>query len=89
MSEDEIAKVNLRKPVERVVAWTGGSKPPQWIKGHRSFRRLRSRLFREQVAVSPLDLWACAGTSALERARIFWNRATYDSWATYRGKSTI
>lgn len=68
--------------VYKRTAWTGGCKPPA---RHRcpEFLALRRAFFREQVAEGgPLDLWACAGTSALERARIFWNSATLDAWAT-------
>ena len=67
-------------------AWTGGSSPTKADKQSPAFRALRREFFREQVAdCGGLDLWACAGTSALERARIFWGRATYDAHATLRG----
>lgn len=64
--------------------WTGGDTPP---KGYNDpeFRALRQFLFREDVRDGgPLGLWACAGTSALERARIFWNHATLTAWRTLR-----
>ena len=74
-----MADVLLRK------AWTGGSVPSKADKNEEPFRLLRHIYFKEQVADSGgLDFWACAGTSALERARIFWNRATLDAWATLR-----
>lgn len=64
------------------VAWTGGESPPKRCRDS-LYRATRSAYFREQVADSGgLDLWACAGTSPLERARIFWNRASGDAWAT-------
>ena len=67
------------------VTWTGGTTPSDADKATPEFRRLRSQLFREEVLrCGGLDLWACAGTSALERARIFWNRARLDAWATIR-----
>jgi hypothetical protein len=45
--------------------------------------------FREQVReCGGLDLWACAGTSALERARIFWNAASLDAWRTFSSHET-
>jgi hypothetical protein len=36
------------------------------------------------VECGGLDFWKCAGTSSMERARIFWNRALLDAWATFR-----
>lgn len=67
------------------IAWTGGDTPTRQQKQNRKFKNLRSDLFREQVReCGGLDLWVCAGTSALERARIFWNRATLDAHATLR-----
>ena len=70
------------------VCWSGGSVPP---KNHTKHKELRKKFFREDVQ-SPegrLDLWACAGTSVLERARIFWNRANLDAWATIRISSKL
>ncbi len=65
--------------------WTGGSTPTKEDKQSSAFRTLRKTLFRVQVAnCGGLDLWKDAGTSALERARIFWNRATLDAWASIR-----
>lgn len=66
------------------VAWTGGSVPPARLR-FRVYRGLRSAYFRESVReYGGLDLWTCAGTSALVRARIFWNRAGLDAWSTLR-----
>ena len=66
-------------------AWTGGSVPTKEQKASPLFRALRREFFRGTVAIcGGLDLWACAGTSALERARIFWNQANLDAWATVR-----
>lgn len=67
------------------TVWTGGSRPPTARKQAFFLMYFRRMYFREQVKdCGGLDLWACAGTSALERARIFWNRANYDAWATVR-----
>lgn len=67
-------------------AWTGGDWPTKEQRSGRAFKDVRTALFREQVAeCGGLDLWACAGTSALERARIFWNRATADAHRTVNG----
>lgn len=71
-------------------AWTGGDTPPPGERRHNpAFRRLVSLFFREQLReCGGLDLWACAGTSALERARIFWNRARLDGWRTLQASSS-
>jgi len=67
------------------VAWTGGDVPSDSVKATKLFRALSKAYFREQVnECGGLDLWKCAGTEALERARIFWNRAECDAWATMR-----
>jgi hypothetical protein len=51
--------------------------------GYYVFRKVRSEYFRGDLkACGGLDLWACAGTSPLARARIFWNAATLDAWRT-------
>lgn len=63
-------------------AWTGGDTPPR---RHRcaDYRALRRIFWRESVAIcGGLNLWECAGTSALDRARIFWNQARLDAWRT-------
>ncbi len=66
------------------VAWTGGSVPGSEVIARQDFRAMRSVLFREfLLECGGLDLWVCAGTGALERARIFWNQATLDAWASY------
>ena len=63
-------------------AWTGGRRPPKRFSDAR-YKAIRRVYFREHVReCGGLNLWACAGTSALERARIFWNRASYDAYAT-------
>ena len=65
------------------VAWTGGDGPTPEVRRNADYRYLRPMFFREQVReCGGLDLWACAGTSALERARIFWNAASLDAWRT-------
>jgi len=75
----------LQCPFPR-VAWTGGDSAP--VNLHRDslpYRRTVSFFFREQLReCGGLDLWTSAGTSPLERARIFWNRAKGDAWATIR-----
>lgn len=68
------------------IAWTGGSTPTKEDKASPKFQEIRSQFFRDEVNIcGGLNLWACAGTSALERARIFWNRANLDAHATLRG----
>lgn len=65
-----------------IRAWTGG-KGNYKDCTHPDFEWLRRYLFRLQVKdCCGLDYWACAGTSALQRARIFWNRASLDALAT-------
>lgn len=66
-------------------AWTGGDTPPpsERRRNHRYALLVRA-FFREQLKeCGGLDLWKCAGTSAMERARIFWNRAKLDAWRTW------
>lgn len=66
----------------QIRAWTGG-KGNYTECTHPDFGWLRRWFFREQVkACGGLDFWECAGTSALQRARIFWNRASLDAFAT-------
>lgn len=73
--------------------WTGGDTPIKSVRrNNRVFRELRIQFFREQVAeCGGLNLWdfkdeqgkrGYPGTSPLERARLFWNRATLDAWRT-------
>lgn len=67
------------------IAWMGGSSAPHCILSDKTFRAIRKVYWRESVReCGGLDLWECAGTSALERARIFWRHATADAWATIR-----
>lgn len=63
-------------------AWTGGDmQSPDTL----DFRRTVSFFFREQLReCGGLDCWKCAGTSSIARARIFWERAKSDAWATVR-----
>jgi len=76
------------------VAWTGGGTPesePRLRKVDSSrgitFRELRREFFREQLReCGGLGLWKCAGTSSMERARIFWKRASADAYATMRNE---
>lgn len=68
-------------------AWTGGDNPTKETWETQLFRCLVSFFFREQLReCGGLSLWESAGTSALQRARIFWGRAKADAWATYREK---
>lgn len=67
--------------------WTGGNTPSKAYllnpKAIKQLRLLRAAFFRESLKeCGGLDLWVCAGTSPLERARIFWKRATLDAWRT-------
>ena len=75
-------------------AWTGGDVPTKETKRNNTvYRTLRTMFFRELVRIcGGLDLWdfkdqygdrCYPGTSALERARIFWNQASLDAWRTY------
>jgi len=65
-----------------IRAWTGG-KSDYRACTHPDFGWLRRWFFREEVKrCGGLDFWQCAGTSALQRARIFWNRASLDALAT-------
>ncbi len=66
-------------------AWTGGDTPERGDRRVRPlYRQLVSAFFRESLReCGGLDLWKCAGTGSLERARIFWNQARLDGWRTY------
>jgi hypothetical protein len=67
------------------IAWTGGDTPTKETRVSVFYRQLRRIYFREQLRdCGGLNLWACAGTSALERARMFWKHASYDAHATLR-----
>jgi len=76
----------MMQGVYGITRWTGGDTPPPgMMKADRTYRGLVSLLFQEQLAeCGGLDLWKCAGTSSMERARIFWHRAKLDAWATLR-----
>ena len=64
------------------VAWTGGDTPPRRYRNG-DYRALRRVFFRECVAIcGGLNFWECAGTTALDRARIFWNQSRLDAWRT-------
>lgn len=67
-------------------AWTGGNDLKPQDTRRPLFRAIRGFFFWDQIEMSGgLGMWTCAGTSALERARLFWMRATLDAWATIRG----
>ncbi len=96
MAADEVLdKYFQEQPMRQILgftrkAWTGGSTPPPEIKADVTFRALRREYFRESLReCGGLDLWKCAGTSSMERARIFWSHAAYDAWATMRRPGTI
>lgn len=68
-----------------VRAWTGGKSPTiQDWRTNSKLRAITRFMFEKQHIESgvPLDFWACAGTTPLERARILWNRAKLDAFAT-------
>jgi len=69
-------------------AWTGGDTPPPETRTQAfyfPYREIRREIFRELLQVcGGLDLWKCAGTSSMERARIFWREASYDAWRTFQ-----
>jgi hypothetical protein len=66
-------------------AWTGGdTPPPNWERTNHIAAQLYSFFLEEQIADSGgLDFWACAGTSAEERLKMFENCARLDAWATF------
>jgi len=66
-------------------AWTGGNTAPAGLNRQSAmYRTLLSSFFREAMQeCGSLDLWKCAGTSSMERARILWNRAKLDAWRTF------
>ena len=77
--------VNLEADVLKShrVAWTGGDTPDKDARKDPKYRFFRSLFFRESLRLcGGLDLWKCAGTGAMERARLFWGRASYDAWRT-------
>lgn len=67
-------------------AWTGGDVAlAGFRRSNATYRSIVSFFFQEQlVECNGLDFWKGAGTSSMERARIFWGRAKADAWATYR-----
>lgn len=65
-------------------AWTGGDWPKKEDMS-REFRKIRSAYFRDMVKnCGGLNFWTDCGTSAMDRARIFWNRSNGDAWRTLR-----
>lgn len=71
------------------IAWAGGTAPKAGISNNsifgEAYRDLRKAFFREYVKeCGGLDLWSCAGTSALQKARTLRKHASYDAWATLR-----
>lgn len=74
-------------------AWTGGDSPKKgfyFLPENAEYRKLVSKFFKEQLReCGGLDLWKFGrttdpnhGTTSMERARIFWNRAKLDAYAT-------
>lgn len=72
-------------------AWTGGdAAPANFRRENKTYRRLVSAFFRESLSeCGGLDLWKAAGTGSMERARIFWDRAKLDAWATYKATKRV
>lgn len=77
--------ITRNKQVFNRRAWTGGDVPPENERRYNPvFRELVRAFFRESLTeCGGLDLWKCAGTSSMERARIFWNQARLDAWRTF------
>ena len=74
----------------QVRAWTGGSGPRRMLEISKEERLLRSKLFRDQMK-TVFEYWGDyrgLNESALNMARIQYNRARYDAHATYRNEST-
>lgn len=64
-------------------AWTGGDVPTTEAKRSPIFQAIRREFFQESLReCCGLDYWTCAGTSSMERARIFWNHANLDAHRT-------
>ena len=86
MNRTPIPNLGFLTPGSQRVAWTGGDAPPPGLRrANAKFRAIVSYFFQEQLAeCGGLDLWKCAGTTSMERARIFWRHALYDAWATVR-----
>lgn len=67
------------------IVWNGGCTPTKKDKKNPVFKAIRSNIFRELLKnCGGLDYWKCAGTSSMERSRIFWNEANLNAWATIR-----
>lgn len=74
----------------QVRAWTGGTRPRRMLEISKEERLLRSKLFRDQMK-TVFEYWGDyrgLNESALDMARIQYNRARYDAHATYRNEST-
>jgi hypothetical protein len=86
MNRTPIPNLAFLTPGSQRCAWTGGDPPPPGLRrANAKFRAVVSYYFQEQLAeCGGLDRWQCAGTTSMERARIFWNRAMLDAWATVR-----
>jgi hypothetical protein len=66
-------------------AWTGGDKPDVNFGKDPTEKDLIAAYYNDQVVdCGGLDLWECAGTTAMERVEIFMNRAIFDAWRTLR-----
>lgn len=68
------------------IAWTGGDVPRRGIcladsPFGRRYRRVRSYYFQEQL-VTWIQYWKDLPNK--DTRKIFWNRASLDSWATVR-----
>lgn len=73
----------------QVRAWTGGTRPRRMLETSKEERALRSKLFRDQMR-TVFEYWGDyrgLNESALDMARIQYNRARYDAHATYRNES--
>lgn len=69
-----------------IIAWTGGSKPRKLMQCSKEERKLRSLIFYESM-VMVWDYWGDyrgLNKTALDTARILYNRARYDAHATFR-----
>ena len=71
-----------RPPRVSAIAWTGGSVPSRQQLAWPHLRGLWRQLFREQMRD-----WRAYWKDwpKLDTARLFWNRAKLDAWATVRG----
>lgn len=77
-----LGKIAVNGKVFERHVWTGGDTPPANFRNPH-FIALRRFFFREDLKLcGGLDLWKCAGTSSMERARIFWNAANLNAWRT-------